>query len=264
MKFLRRLLGLDFPDPAVGQVWRTRHSGRAVRVAGVQLSDCGRHWHIDLEHESDSGFIAIPMAYCMFPAQWRRMLREDGRELMGGGGIEPTQPWPHGTSTATVSEPAWWAGALNRRATVEQWMFDAARGKRPMPTPEELRAWAIKLGTPAPGEPGHDIADENAEISHFLNAIGDAADGAIAAHRASVLRDVPLQKLQLGPDSESLLPGPEVHDQLTNQRAEIGVAEVGVRVADHHVQDGKAEFSVHDGHGTPPSVPGLHQSHQEN
>jgi hypothetical protein len=50
-------------------------------------------------------------------------------------------------------EPAWWSSALNRRATVEQWMFDAARGKRPMPTPEELRAWAIKLGTPEPGEP---------------------------------------------------------------------------------------------------------------
>lgn len=37
---------------------------------------------------------------------------------------------------------------INRRATVEQWMFDAARGKRPMPTPDELREWAIKLGTP--------------------------------------------------------------------------------------------------------------------
>jgi hypothetical protein len=53
-----------------------------------------------------------------------------------------------------VNEPAWWAASLNRRATVEQWMFDAARGKRPMPTAEELRAWAIKLGTPDAGEPG--------------------------------------------------------------------------------------------------------------
>lgn len=40
-----------------------------------------------------------------------------------------------------------WDESLNRRATVEQWMFDAARGKRPMPTPEELREWAMKLGT---------------------------------------------------------------------------------------------------------------------
>lgn len=54
---------------------------------------------------------------------------------------------------AAPTEPTWWAAALNRRATVEQWMFDAARGKRPMPTPEELRSWATKLGTPAAGEP---------------------------------------------------------------------------------------------------------------
>lgn len=40
---------------------------------------------------------------------------------------------------------------LNRRATVEQWMFDAASGKRPMPAPDELRNWALHLGTP--GEP---------------------------------------------------------------------------------------------------------------
>lgn len=40
-----------------------------------------------------------------------------------------------------------WDESLNRRATVEQWMFDAARGKRPMPTPQELREWALKLGT---------------------------------------------------------------------------------------------------------------------
>lgn len=39
-----------------------------------------------------------------------------------------------------------WDESLNRRATVEQWMFDAARGKRPMPTPEQLREWAMRLG----------------------------------------------------------------------------------------------------------------------
>ena len=31
---------------------------------------------------------------------------------------------------------------------VEQLMFDAACGKRAMPTPAELREWALKLGTP--------------------------------------------------------------------------------------------------------------------
>ncbi len=38
---------------------------------------------------------------------------------------------------------------LNRRVTIEQRMFDAAAGKRPMPDAAELRAWAIELGTPA-------------------------------------------------------------------------------------------------------------------
>jgi hypothetical protein len=88
--FLRRLFGLDFPDPAVGQVWRSRHSGRAVRVAAVALSDDGRLWHIDLQHEDEQGFIPIPNSYYMHPPQWRRMLRDEGRALMGGGSIEPT------------------------------------------------------------------------------------------------------------------------------------------------------------------------------
>lgn len=41
-----------------------------------------------------------------------------------------------------------WAASLNRRAQIEQLMFDAACGKRAMPTPAELREWALKLGTP--------------------------------------------------------------------------------------------------------------------
>jgi hypothetical protein len=42
-----------------------------------------------------------------------------------------------------------WTAMLNRRVAVEQLMFDAARGKRPMPTAQELREWALRLGTPA-------------------------------------------------------------------------------------------------------------------
>jgi hypothetical protein len=40
---------------------------------------------------------------------------------------------------------------LNRRVTIEQRMFDAAAGKRAMPTAEELRQWAMELGTPTAG-----------------------------------------------------------------------------------------------------------------
>lgn len=38
--------------------------------------------------------------------------------------------------------------ALNRRAAVEQILFDAAAGKRSLPGPEECRALAMKLGVP--------------------------------------------------------------------------------------------------------------------
>jgi hypothetical protein len=41
-----------------------------------------------------------------------------------------------------------WGQSLNRRAEVEQMMFDAASGKRSMPTAEELREWALRLGVP--------------------------------------------------------------------------------------------------------------------
>lgn len=37
---------------------------------------------------------------------------------------------------------------LNRRVEVEQVLFNMAAGKRPLPTQDECRALAIKLGTP--------------------------------------------------------------------------------------------------------------------
>jgi hypothetical protein len=48
----------------------------------------------------------------------------------------------------TVPGPDQQTTMLNQRAEVEQLMFDAARGKRPMPDAKELRAWALRLGTP--------------------------------------------------------------------------------------------------------------------
>jgi hypothetical protein len=112
-------------------------------------------------------------------AVWNDMHALHRLDLVPPGSIEPARPWPRGINVnpppdyprppappppppvgrpgAAASEPSWWAGALNRRATVEQAMFDAARGKRPMPTADELRAWAIKLGTPEQGEPTTDV-----------------------------------------------------------------------------------------------------------
>lgn len=42
---------------------------------------------------------------------------------------------------------AMWVASFERRGQVEEMMFAAARGKRPMPTPQELREWGLKLGT---------------------------------------------------------------------------------------------------------------------
>ena len=58
-----------------------------------------------------------------------------------------------------------WDASLNRRAEVEQLMLDAARGKRPMPSPEELRAWALRLGTPEEAELRAAVAPRAAAFS---------------------------------------------------------------------------------------------------
>jgi hypothetical protein len=82
MTWLRRIFGTNFPDPAAGQIWRSRHSGRAFRVQAVTRSDCGRLWHLDLQHETIDGVInPLAMRYYMPPWQWRAMLREEGRAL---------------------------------------------------------------------------------------------------------------------------------------------------------------------------------------
>jgi hypothetical protein len=48
-----------------------------------------------------------------------------------------------------LAGPTWIGDMLNRRATVEQYLWDVANGRREAPTPEEARAWAIKLGVPS-------------------------------------------------------------------------------------------------------------------
>lgn len=65
-------------------------------------------------------------------------------------------------AASTESAQGWdakWTAMLARRAAVEQLMFDAARGKRPMPTADELRAWALKLGTPEDPQVGAQAAE---------------------------------------------------------------------------------------------------------
>ena len=68
------------------------------------------------------------------------------------GAMAPELNWQCRASNPPT-EPKWLAASLNRRVIVEQLMFDSAKGKRPMPTADELREWALKLGTPGEGEP---------------------------------------------------------------------------------------------------------------
>lgn len=48
---------------------------------------------------------------------------------------------------------AQWMAMFKRRVHVEQLLLDVANGKRNMPTPQELREWALHLGTPDSKEP---------------------------------------------------------------------------------------------------------------
>ena len=48
----------------------------------------------------------------------------------------------------TTEIPVWVAGFLNRRVTVEQYLFDCAAGKKPLSDADTCRQLALKLGVP--------------------------------------------------------------------------------------------------------------------
>lgn len=90
MKWLRTLLGTDFPDPQVGQVWRSRNSGRCIRVHAIEVGDCGIVT-VSVQHEVHGvwknllpgKWVGIPMDYADGFGNWRLRLREEARELVG-------------------------------------------------------------------------------------------------------------------------------------------------------------------------------------
>jgi hypothetical protein len=113
MKWVRKLFGLDFPDPAVGQVWRSRHSGRAFRVTSVGRSDSGYLWEVGVHVELGPNAlnpVGMTRYYC--PRAWRAMLREECRVLTSAPLVrrhQPPYPMPPSTpplisSTAQPSE----------------------------------------------------------------------------------------------------------------------------------------------------------------
>lgn len=90
---------------------------------------------------------------------------------------------------------------FRRRGQVEQVLFDIANGKRALPTQEELRELALKLGVPsAPAEVAAIVASEAqiAHIRHYLRdyhyALDSRKNGGIAAdqlvHQLEVILDM--------------------------------------------------------------------------
>lgn len=71
----------------------------------------------------------------------------------------------------------------------------------------------------------------------------------------SMLRQVPLQQVDLSAQRNRFLTAPQVDDKLAHERSKFGVREVGVGVTEDHVQHGQAEVNVHGVDGTPGVAP---------
>lgn len=91
----REFCGLDFPDPVVGQVWKSRNSGKSIKVTSVEIHD-GGSIQVDVVHMGNKEarpedwweyIDSTPTQYAyglnrnLF--RWRLRLKEERRELMG-------------------------------------------------------------------------------------------------------------------------------------------------------------------------------------
>lgn len=85
-RFFRALLGIDFPEPVVGQVWRSEFSGRLFRVARVTVSDWRGTVSVAVAHEfdADGGSVWSPVlcTYADSLSEWRANLCMERRALV--------------------------------------------------------------------------------------------------------------------------------------------------------------------------------------
>lgn len=88
MKWIRRLLGTDYPDPVVGQVWRSGNNGEEMRVHDVSVDTYGgltvtvTHWIPSGSWTGLGPSWGMGATYAHGLRQWRRHLRDEKRVLV--------------------------------------------------------------------------------------------------------------------------------------------------------------------------------------
>lgn len=80
-RFIRRVFGLDFIDPSVGQRWLSTHSCKAIEVVQVRVTDGGSVW-VEVIPALHGSPPPISSTFCTDLHQWRLRLREERRVLI--------------------------------------------------------------------------------------------------------------------------------------------------------------------------------------
>ncbi|MDP9902630.1 hypothetical protein [Variovorax ginsengisoli] len=80
-RFVRRIFGLDFRDPVVGQRWLSTHSCRTIEIVGVRITDGGLTW-VHFVSLSNGTRSPMPDTYSTNLDEWRHRLRMERRVLV--------------------------------------------------------------------------------------------------------------------------------------------------------------------------------------
>lgn len=79
---IRRIFGLDFPAPVVGQLWRSDFSGNTIEVTRAEVLDDGVVF-VEAREYRASGRPAMADFFCCGLGGWRHRLRAEHRVLIG-------------------------------------------------------------------------------------------------------------------------------------------------------------------------------------
>lgn len=186
MRLIRHLLGTDFPAPVAGQVWRSRHSGRRMFVNDVETLDNGSVF-IYVEHEYEPGRRSMADLYAIGLGQWRRRLRDEGRELLAVD--HPRQrfaPPPRDLNGMKVDPAPFSTWALREGYDIAQ-TYDTDRSRwvflNPM-TADLWKAWQAAHGLSASSRhsTGESVparcAPVQAFVGHAVDVVFDVEDHA--------------------------------------------------------------------------------------